>query len=209
MKIMAIGAHFDDVELGVGGTLLKHQQKGDEIVIVVATKSDYRAPNGHQRKAKDALNEGKRSALRLGAKLVYLNNKTLLLQANADFVFALQQIITDEKPDVIYTHFIHDQHTDHQAVAKATLIGGREVDKILFYRSNFYKTLDAFNENVVVDITPFIEAKKELIALFKSEKEKISRWQNLFEAKARADGLTYGVDYAETFMLFWDKGHLK
>ena len=40
MKVLAIGAHFDDVELGCGGPL-KHQENGDEIHILVVTHSGY------------------------------------------------------------------------------------------------------------------------------------------------------------------------
>jgi len=37
MNILAIGAHFDDVELGCGGSIAKHSIKGDKVYIYVAT----------------------------------------------------------------------------------------------------------------------------------------------------------------------------
>ena len=43
MNVLAIGAHFDDVELGCGGTLAKHKAKGDSVFVYIATESGYRA----------------------------------------------------------------------------------------------------------------------------------------------------------------------
>jgi len=40
--ILAIGAHFDDVELGVGGTLLKHVEAGDEVFLAITSSDEYR-----------------------------------------------------------------------------------------------------------------------------------------------------------------------
>ena len=41
MKVLAIGSHFDDVELGCGGSLAKHVAKGDEVVVYIATVSGF------------------------------------------------------------------------------------------------------------------------------------------------------------------------
>ena len=38
-NVMAIGAHPDDIEFGCGGTLYKHKQNGDNIVMVVMTNT--------------------------------------------------------------------------------------------------------------------------------------------------------------------------
>ena len=41
MNVLAIGAHFDDVELGCGGALARHVAKGDKVVVYVATVSGF------------------------------------------------------------------------------------------------------------------------------------------------------------------------
>ena len=41
MNILAIGAHFDDIELGCGGALAKHVANGDNVYAYVATKSGF------------------------------------------------------------------------------------------------------------------------------------------------------------------------
>ena len=41
MNILAIGAHFDDVELGCGGALVKHTEEGDDVYVYVPTVSGF------------------------------------------------------------------------------------------------------------------------------------------------------------------------
>ena len=41
MNVLAIGAHFDDVELGCGGTIARHAMEGDNVDIFVATVSGF------------------------------------------------------------------------------------------------------------------------------------------------------------------------
>ena len=44
-RILAIGTHYDDVEIGLGGTLLKHINNGDEVFIVITDSNEYRTGN--------------------------------------------------------------------------------------------------------------------------------------------------------------------
>ena len=44
MNVLALGAHFDDVELGCGGALAAHSLKGDNITVYTATLSGYLDP---------------------------------------------------------------------------------------------------------------------------------------------------------------------
>jgi len=40
--ILAVGAHYDDIELGCGGTLLKHIKSGDEIYLAITSSDEFR-----------------------------------------------------------------------------------------------------------------------------------------------------------------------
>ena len=39
-RVLAIGAHPDDIEFGVGGTLLKHKEAGDFVVYLCMTSTE-------------------------------------------------------------------------------------------------------------------------------------------------------------------------
>ena len=87
MKILAIGAHFDDIELGCGGTLLKHKYNGDDIYNLVVTKSDYKSDIvKHTRSKDDAFDEGEKSANLIGATLIVGNFETLSLTPNKELI---------------------------------------------------------------------------------------------------------------------------
>ena len=40
--ILAIGAHYDDIEIGCGGTLLKHSENGDKIFFGITSSDETR-----------------------------------------------------------------------------------------------------------------------------------------------------------------------
>ena len=46
MNVLAIGAHFDDLELGCGGALARHVLRKDRVTGFVATASGYSDAGG-------------------------------------------------------------------------------------------------------------------------------------------------------------------
>ena len=75
MNILAIGAHFDDVELGCGGTLARHVQQGDHVFVFVATISGF--SNQDQEEVRSS-----QMALAVLAVLVVMSDRPDLLLRN-------------------------------------------------------------------------------------------------------------------------------
>jgi len=198
MKVLAIGAHYDDVELGCGGTLLRHRDCKDEISIFVITKSDY-VSLGHVRTAEVAREEGKKTANILTANLYEGNFETLTLIATKELVNTIIEVVTKVNPDIVYTHFVGDQHTDHQAVAKATLIATKRVKKVCAYISNVHDTFPKFAHNYCVDISGVFKKKLELLNCFESEKETHLTWEKQLHYLNGLFGLKNNVEFAEPF----------
>lgn len=46
MKILAVGAHLDDIEIACGGTLAKAIENGHEVKVLIMSKSGYTNING-------------------------------------------------------------------------------------------------------------------------------------------------------------------
>ena len=70
-KILFIGAHFDDIELGGGGAVADHRVRGDEVIHYVATESSIVSPEGKiVRDGQVARAEGERAARVLGVETV-------------------------------------------------------------------------------------------------------------------------------------------
>ncbi len=77
MNILAIGAHFDDIELGCSGTLIKHVESGDNVTMLVITDSAFTNPDNIEiRNREIAKCEGEAGALVIGANLICLDYKT-------------------------------------------------------------------------------------------------------------------------------------
>ncbi len=201
MHILGVGAHYDDLELGCSGTLIKHVQRGDKVTMLVVTDSAYTNPNGKVVRSADvAYEEGKSAAAIIGADLVCLNYKTFMVKNDEDLTRALLDFVEDNNIEVIYSHWVGDIHRDHKVVANVSLMAGRHVKRHLMYRSNHYDTEAIFRGNYYSDITDVIEKKVEAILAHKSEIERTHRqWVDFFRNQNYNDGLKIGVEYAECF----------
>lgn len=203
MKVLAIGAHFDDVELGCGGALLKHRQKGDEVDVYVATVSGFTGADGKEvRSSAQALADGKKAAERIGAELICGGFPTCNLSFSDELVLAIRAIIEQNQYSLIYTHWTGDVHQDHRRLAQATLAAARQVPSVLMYRSNWYETDQTFDPRFYVDISDVLDEKFELFSLYRSEYERTGQaWEEYMRAEHLNAGRRVGVHAAEAFQV--------
>lgn len=202
MNILAIGAHFDDVELGCGGALARHAAAGDAVYVFVATVSGFTNQYDQSVRTSEVAREEADAAMRIiGVKeLICGNFKTL----EVEFVDALNiqilRLVEELGIDQVYSHWTGDIHHDHQAVARATLHSCRHVRRLLMYRSNWYHSTQDFRGNFYVDITAHWETKERAIRAHASEVERTgNRWIGFFRNEAENAGQRIGVQYAEVF----------
>jgi LmbE family N-acetylglucosaminyl deacetylase len=201
MNILAIGAHFDDIELGCGGTLAKHVAQGDRVWAYVATVSGFSNPKNEVIRTNEiALSEGTRAMEVLGVKLVCGDFKTLAVEFTDDLNIEILKLVEEQRIQKIYTHWVGDIHHDHQAVARASLHACRRVPRMLMYRSNWYHSNLEFRGNFYIDISEYLEIKMEAIRAHASELERTKdQWISFFRNEAENAGQRIGVKYAEVF----------
>lgn len=115
-RILCLGAHSDDIEIGCGGTVLRLIESSDDIEVywLVLTSTPDRA------------REAQRSA---GAFLRRAGNKSIVVKTFRDgflpyFGASVKECFEEIKsafaPDVIFTHCGHDLHQDHRLVCELT-----------------------------------------------------------------------------------------
>lgn len=204
MKVLALGAHFDDIEVGCGGTIIKHVNNKDKVYMYVLTDSEYEYYNGTIGRRKEvALKEGREAAAILGVKdLICGGFKTKELAYSVWLIEEINKVIDDLGIDLIYTHWIHDVHQDHSAIGRATLSAARHVPRLLMYRSNWYATTAQFRGSFFVDISPYIETKIKAIKAHKTEYERLGkRWIDFVRHQNRNSGVEMDVEYAEVFQV--------
>jgi len=117
LHVLCLGAHSDDIEIGVAGTLitLLEARPGSSVTWVVAAASGER--DAEARNSAEALLRGVAAVdVRvLGLRDGYLD------RVGADVKDALAAVRDDSPaPDVVFTHHREDRHQDHRAISDLT-----------------------------------------------------------------------------------------
>ncbi|MFP5504234.1 MAG: PIG-L deacetylase family protein [Candidatus Sericytochromatia bacterium] len=204
MKILAVGAHLDDIELGCGGTLAKAVDNGHHVRMVVLSESDYTNYKGEVLRTKEqALREGRAAARQLGVlDLVVLDNSTKDIPYHSTVVEQIEAQIDDFMPDLIFTHWTFDTHQAHQGTALSTISAARRHPSILMYEpiSPSGRSYIGYRPQMYVDITPSLPKKLESLKAHTSQYEKYGpAWLEAIQARARHRGFEGGYTYAESF----------
>jgi N-acetylglucosamine malate deacetylase 1 len=116
LKILCIGSHPDDVELAMGGTLLRLLEKGNEVLIVDLSNGEP-TPYGSIEIRKK---ESQEVASILGIKRITLNNKNRYIFDTIEAREELAEVFREFQPEIIFTHYEFDTHPDHTSASKLT-----------------------------------------------------------------------------------------
>lgn len=201
MNVLAIGAHFDDIELGCGGALAKHVANGDTVFAYVATLSGFKNQDNEViRSNETALREGIKAMEILGVELIRGSFNTLEVEFTDELNVDILQIVKQKNIQKVYTHWMGDVHHDHQAVARASLHSCRHVPRLLMYRSNWYHSNVDFKGNFYVDISQTLDKKMEAVSAHESEMDRTHRkWIEFFTNEAANAGQRIGTKFAEIY----------
>jgi len=194
MKVIAFGAHPDDIEIGMGGTIAKHANAGDRVVMVITV-----VPNNRQQRRREAA----RAAEVLGAELMLLDIPPLELGHTRSVIKRFDHVLAEVSPDVIYTHWNSDSHQDHVAVSLATITATRENNcALLMYEQTIPGGVVpwGFRAQSYVDITPYMHIKMQSIGMHKSQvRANGELWVQGVKGRAMYRGYQVNAEYAEAF----------
>jgi LmbE family N-acetylglucosaminyl deacetylase len=216
MNVLTICAHPDDETLGCGGTLLKHRDAGDKLFWIIATVCHE--PQWSAELIERKAVEVERVAQAYGAERFKLGfpNARLDTIGTGELMKPIEKIVSDVRPEIVYLLHGGDIHTDHHALADATMsvlkpfyMSRRGIRRVLGYET--LSSTDAapqrgermFMPNVYSDISPYLEQKLDIMRLYESEihQEPMPRSPSAIRALARFRGATISVEYAEAFTL--------
>jgi N-acetylglucosamine malate deacetylase 1 len=119
MRILAIGAHPDDLEIYAWGALCAWTAMGAELVLAVATDG---AAGGSTRQgdlAELRAAEARAAAQALGTEPVFLGLPDGGLATEPRLVPRLVEVVRDTAPDLVLSHAPNDYHADHRALSQA------------------------------------------------------------------------------------------
>ncbi|GGM64259.1 PIG-L deacetylase family protein [Microbacterium saperdae] len=115
-RVLAIGAHPDDVDFLCGGTLALYAEGGAKITIAVATRGDIGAPSGTRDEiAHIRRGEAQASADVIGADLIWMGEDDEFLFSDRASRLAMIDVIRHARPDVMFILDEDDYNPDHRA----------------------------------------------------------------------------------------------
>ena len=205
MKILAIGAHLDDIEIACGGTLAKAVRNGHQVKVLIMSKSGYTNKEGKVQRADDiAVAEGTNALHVLGIQdIEILDFETKDIPFRSDVVNAIDIRMSSYDPNVIFTHHPFDTHQAHVGVSIATIAAARRKNTVFFYEpiTPSGRSYVAFKPVLYVDIEDSIEQKRASLREHKSEYDKFGaeNWITGIECRCGFRGYEIGKKYAEAF----------
>jgi len=155
MKILVIAAHYDDAEIGCGGTIMKHISDGDEIFYAITSSDEYRTGFPEERLAEqcDVL------------KRMGIPTTSMTLFSYKDNLHTIIGSLDSLKPDIVFTHFENDTHQDH---VRASTIG-QAVGRKRYTTTVFYDSGSSYNFSANVFSIIDFEEKMYLLEFYKSQ----------------------------------------
>lgn len=198
MRILALGAHPDDIEYGCGGTFIKLARRGEEIYFMVLTKGEFGGDAEIRQKEQEEAMKfmGVKKIFWAGYKDTELPNERIIISD-------IDSVISEINPREVYVNYVEDIHQDHRTLAECTLAATRYVRRVFFYED--YTSVN-FEPDIFVDIENVLDEKQELMKIYTSQVVKAypTKLDMVESVKATANfrGFQGKVKYAEGFKAF-------
>jgi N-acetylglucosamine malate deacetylase 1 len=217
LDILAFGAHADDVEIGMGGTIAKFANEGKNIGICDLTKAEM-SSNG-------TVETRKQEAIKAAAILGVSGRETLALPDRGlflkdEYIRDIVRVIRRNRPELVFAPYFDDRHPDHgscarlveeaffsAAVRKYDEESGLDAHRpkaLYFYMINGFHKPD-----FIVDISDFMDSKIKALNAYESQFKKsdatfetplVNGYIETVESREKLFGKEAGVNFAEGFM---------
>ena len=217
MRVLAVGAHPDDLEILCAGSLAKYALRGDHVTMAVSTNGEVGSSTLSKSEiAEIRKSEAKASADVIGAELIWMGYPDEFLFSNEQTRLDFLNMVRRARPDVILTHAPSDYHPDHRTTG-GILWDIRVMTTVPNIRTQappcetipeiyYYDTIAGidFTPQYYVDIGETFELKKKMLACHKSQSPWLEQQYNMsyldfIEYTGRYRGLQCGARFAECF----------
>jgi N-acetylglucosamine malate deacetylase 1 len=216
LHILAFGAHADDVEIGMGGTIAKFTAEGKKIGICDLTDAQLSSNGTIEKRKIEAANAAEilgvvvRTSLGLPDRGLYLFD---------DYIREIAGVIRNYRPKIVFAPYFEDRHPDHgncaRLVEEAVFSAGikkyqtknnefpHRVEKVYFYMINGFHKPD-----FVIDVSTYMNKKIESLNAYKSQFVKtdksfdtplVNGYIDMVESREKLFGSQAGVAFAEGF----------
>ena len=227
MKVLAIGAHPDDIEFLCAGTLAKFSREGHQIFMAHLCNGNKGGKDiSPEELEKIREKEAKKAGEIIGAKVLGGYFGDLSIYPDKEGRDKVVDLIREVKPDLIITHSPQDYMPDHVATSQLvfdaaftstlpnyiTRYPAHESIMPIYYMDTMVGL--NFIPTDYIDITETFEIKKKMLLCHESQYKWLSSHHlthplQMLETMARFRGLQCGVMYAEAFQRLKVWGRVK
>ena len=175
LDILAFGAHPDDVEIGMAGTIAKQVEAGNRVGICDLTRAEMSSNGTVELRQQEAA---------AASAVLGLSARTCLalpdrgLTGSEEQVAAVTAEIRRHRPRMVFAPYWRDRHPDHiacsglieQAVFNAKLrrympeLPAVTVEQLIFYYINDVEAVD-----LMVDVSQYYEQKRQALRCYASQ----------------------------------------
>jgi len=196
-SVLAIGAHPGDVEIGAAGTLLAHQAAGAAVTILALL------PGALHTGGTDGGREDEAGASVIGTRSG-LDDLGRASAAEEDAAIAIDRLIAQTRPTLLYTHSLHDSQLDHRNTHVAVVAAAWRIGRVYCFQSPSATT--DFRPAHFVAIDDQIAAKLRALRSFASQPEVRDYLElDLVTSTARYWSRYCAAQHAEAFEVVRDR----
>ncbi len=216
VDVLVFGAHPDDVEFGMGASVIKFVGEGRSVAVCVLTRGEC----GTFGEPEQREGEARKAAEKAGTGFEVLDFNDCQIFDSIENRLKIAQVIRKFKPKLIFTHYHtntgnhrdHTAHPDHNATGELVRIAARyarfknmkglhgepwNAKEIVYYMLPKNKEPNCF-----VDVTGYMDKWEEIVKCHESQLQ-LADGKVLEKMKGRKQGLGHklGVDFAEGFLV--------
>jgi LmbE family N-acetylglucosaminyl deacetylase len=166
-NILCISAHPDDIEIGMGGSINRYIAENKVVNVIICFYID-------EHRKTETYNSTK--ILGLESQNVYfIDKKDNIREITKD----VDKIVTQIRPNCIFTHFNGDSHQEHKIVSDIAIASTRNINCNLYMWENTFPgaiTYNFFKPNFYVKLNTTNVEKK--IDSFKEHKSQIQKYDS-------------------------------
>ncbi|MBT4531266.1 MAG: bacillithiol biosynthesis deacetylase BshB1 [Phycisphaerae bacterium] len=176
-KILVVGPHPDDQELGMGGAIAKFVDQGHDVLLLDMTSGEPTPHGTPELRAKEA----EAAADILGVRRTTVNLPNRYVEHSIPARHAVASVIREHQSQIVFTPYFEDAHPDHVAttrivedarfdskLTKIDLAGEPIYPQWLFY---YYCTHLRVvpNPSFLIDTTGYSKKKREAIVAYETQ----------------------------------------
>lgn len=193
-RILCFGAHSDDLEIGLGGTMLRLRATYPNSIVRWVVFSGAGTPREAEARAGAAHFLGERDTVEvLGFRDAFFPQQTEAIKEH------VERELKPFGPDLVFTHYREDRHQDHRVLSDLAWNTFRSHLVLEYEILKYDGDLGQPNVYVPLDSSQVSEKTRALMDAFASQRDRHWFTPDTFEALMRVRGIECAHRYAEAF----------